>query len=198
MDKEWKNLLKTKLKTYDPRLANAVYKAKLDDIRADYACDNFKELSAKGFAAYDGFNGEENNNLKNGYIKLIQHLNSNIPKKAVKLSESVEKIDWSLVKLKNSTGLITVKTNKDSYQAKRVVTTVSLGVLKSSYKQMFTPSLPANKTDAINRLGFGTVNKIFFIFNNSIFTGNKGGLQFLWANNTKFVLDADKKCNLKV
>jgi hypothetical protein len=48
IDSKWKNLLKTTLKSYDQRLCAAVYKAKLDDIRADYACENFYEMSAFG------------------------------------------------------------------------------------------------------------------------------------------------------
>lgn len=184
-------MLKTKLKTYDPRLCNAVYKAKLDDMRADYACNDFYELSAYGFADYDGFGGEENNNLKNGYIKLIQYLSTNLPKKSLKLNEKVSNIDWS-------SDLVKIKTSKNNYDAKRVVTTVSLGVLKAQHKQMFTPALPADKTSAIKRLGFGVVNKIFFIFDKPVFSGKQAGLQFLWDSNTKFVLDSDKNCNLNV
>jgi len=42
--------------------------------------------------------------------------------------------------------------------ADAVVVTVSLGVLKSSMIQ-FDPELPAEKTTAISRLGFGLLNK---------------------------------------
>lgn len=44
-------------------------------------------------------------------------------------------------------------------RADAVVVTSSLGVLKSSMMQ-FDPELPAEKTAAISRLGFGLLNKV--------------------------------------
>ena len=170
-------------------------------MRSDYACDNFYELSAKGYVNYDEFNGEEFNNLKNGYIKLIQYLSSKLPSNDIKMNEKVSNIDWTQAQT-NTNGLITVKTSSSNgaltnYQAKRVVTTVSLGVLKSSHKTMFTPSLPSDKVNVINNLGFGTVNKIFYIFDKPVFSGSQAGLQFLWTNQS-FTLNAEQKCNLNV
>ncbi|KAJ0964525.1 hypothetical protein J5N97_025663 [Dioscorea zingiberensis] len=42
-----------------------------------------------------------------------------------------------------------------------VVVTVSLGVLKAKGGMEFNPSLPSFKREAIGRLGFGVVNKLF-------------------------------------
>jgi len=49
----------------------------------------------------------------------------------------------------------------ESIQADAVVLTVPLGVLKSG-RITFEPELPAQKTDAISRLGFGLLNKVLF------------------------------------
>jgi hypothetical protein len=150
----------------------------------------FLFCSLKGFADYDGFNGEENVNLKNGYIKLVKYLSSNISKNAIKLNESVLNIDWS------SASVINVKTSVGTYKTKKIVNTVSLGVLKANHKTMYTPALPSEKISVINKLGFGTVNKIFFVFENPVFDGNQAGIQFLWTNDTNFKLKSDKTCNL--
>ena len=51
--------------------------------------------------------------------------------------------------------------NGEKIHADAVVVTVSLGVLKSG-KILFEPELPAQKKEAISRLGFGLLNKVPF------------------------------------
>jgi vacuolar protein sorting-associated protein 33A len=63
--------------------------------------------------------------------------------------------------------------NGESIHADAVVVTVSLGVLKSG-NIVFEPELPAQKTDAITRLGFGLLNKVRF--NNIILTAGCAGV----------------------
>lgn len=46
-------------------------------------------------------------------------------------------------------------------EADYVVVTVPLGVLKASAEALFSPSLPAERLDAIRDLGNGAINKIF-------------------------------------
>lgn len=165
-------------------------------MRSDYACTSFYELSAVGYDNYADFGGEEFNNLKNGYIKLIEYLSSKSPNKFA-LNELVTRIDWSGAVSRIST--INSKTKmKSTYEAKYVISTVSLGVLKANYKTLFYPSLPSAKISAINRVGFGTVNKFFIVYDNSLFEDGEVGLRLLWNSNIKFSLSMDKRCNLKV
>ena len=61
-------------------------------------------------------------------------------------------------------------TNGDQYSADHVITTVSLGVLKSkSNTPFFTPPLPTDKQEAIACLGYGTVDKVFLQFPEPLF-----------------------------
>ena len=69
--------------------------------------------------------------------------------------------------------------------ADHVIVTVSLGVLKAGNIQ-FRPSLPARKTDAIRKIGMGTLDKIFLQLNPAQsatlqnFVGKPSQIGFLW------------------
>jgi hypothetical protein len=47
-----------------------------------------------------------------------------------------------------------------TYQTKYVVCTQSIGCLKRTMHEMFVPPLPYAKQMSIERLGFGTINKV--------------------------------------
>jgi spermine oxidase len=50
------------------------------------------------------------------------------------------------------------------YTADHVIFTGSLGVLKATHRQLFTPELPTKKQEAIENIGFGSVTKLAFEF----------------------------------
>lgn len=77
---------------------------------------------------------------------------------AVKQIRYAEGSDQRMVDGESAT--ITVECNNgEMIRADTVVVTVSLGVLKSGQVN-FEPALPAQKTEAISRLGFGLLNKV--------------------------------------
>ncbi len=57
------------------------------------------------------------------------------------------------------------------YTATKVIVTVSLGVLQAN-KIKFTPSLASSKTDAINRLGMGVMDKLWLEFPSAFWTND--------------------------
>ncbi|KAM1155668.1 hypothetical protein ACFX13_027128 [Malus domestica] len=118
---------------------------------------------------YRMFPGEEITIAK-GYLSIVQSLASVLPPGLIQLGKKVTEIQWQPenhthsgyesdtrpVKLHFSDGSVLL--------ADHVIITVSLGVLKASIRQdsgMFNPPLPRFKTEAISRLGFGVVNKLF-------------------------------------
>ncbi|CAG9826187.1 unnamed protein product [Diabrotica balteata] len=67
-----------------------------------------------------------------------------------------------------------------SYKAQHVVFTPSLGVLKSDAKSLFDPQLPAEKLEAIEKIGFGAVMKVFVKYDRK-WWGNLNGMNFIWT-----------------
>jgi monoamine oxidase len=78
----------------------------------------------------------------------------------VKLNSMVTKINW---KPDGREGVVVQTANGDTYHAKRVVMTTSIGVLKSGNIE-FQPPMPAAHADSLSHINMGNFNKIFLMF----------------------------------
>ncbi|KAE9608121.1 hypothetical protein Lal_00003468 [Lupinus albus] len=134
---------------------------------------------------YRMFPGEEITIAK-GYLSIIESLASVLPQGVVQLGRKVTKIEWQPQKdddvydvemkvLVNGCSSRPVKLHfcdGSVMHADHVIITVSLGVLKAAIDNdsgmFFCPSLPPSKAEAISRLGFGVVNKLFMQLSPSI------------------------------
>lgn len=104
----------------------------------------------------------------------------------IKFGKEVTKIDWSEDLDKN---VIMQCTDGSSFEAKHVIFTASLGVLKANHQTMFSPYLPPIKTNAIEAIQFGTVNKIMLEFKKPFWPANwSGWFKFLCQKNCLIVL----------
>ncbi|KAF5269352.1 hypothetical protein FQA39_LY08744 [Lamprigera yunnana] len=72
--------------------------------------------------------------------------------------------------------------NGQHFYSDHLICTVPLGVLKHNAKQLFEPPLPDYKIDAINRLLFGTVNKILLEYDRPFLNPNITEVLLLWDN----------------
>lgn len=106
-----------------------------------------KELSVHWFDSGDAYSGSESLFL-DGYRVLVEHLSKGLD---IKLGQIVSAIDSS------GDGVV-VKSGGQTYHAEQVIVTVPLGVLKSGAIE-FYPELPAEKSEAIEGLGVGVLNK---------------------------------------
>ncbi|KAF3615592.1 putative peptidyl-prolyl cis-trans isomerase FKBP53-like [Capsicum annuum] len=109
--------------------------------------------------------------IDKGFSTVIESLASFLPDGLIQLGRKVTKIEWQSddcdLKLENGDDTQPVKLHlRDGLVmfADHVIVTVSLGVLKQGIRDdaaMFSPPLPSFKTQAISRLGFGVVDKLF-------------------------------------
>ncbi|KAK7281210.1 hypothetical protein RIF29_08987 [Crotalaria pallida] len=140
------------------------------------ACD-LMSLDYATESEYKVFPGEEITIAK-GYLSIIESLASVLPQGTVQLGKKVTKIEWQPQKgdsdderniMENGCCSRPVKLHfydGSVMYADHVIVTVSLGVLKAAISDddsgmFFSPPLPPSKAEAISRLGFGVVNKLF-------------------------------------
>lgn len=110
----------------------------------------------------DDFDGDQVF-LQDGYAAIIDEVAKDLIRhKLIELDAGVQQIDWSEDPVK-------VKTRRGTYTANEVICSLPLGILQhylrsSSSQSLFQPPLPAAKQDAIQSLGFGTLDKIMLIY----------------------------------
>jgi polyamine oxidase len=117
----------------------------------EYAADA-DELSLRWFSSESQLKGPDVL-FPGGYTQLSQYLAKGLD---IKQGTEVNRISYggADVRIETSTGTVT---------ADRVIVTVPLGVLKAD-KIAFDPPLDDAKRDAIERLGFGLLNKVVLTF----------------------------------
>ncbi|KAL2938518.1 putative polyamine oxidase 5 [Bienertia sinuspersici] len=140
--------------------AERVHTGAADLFNLDYAAES----------EYRMFPGDEIT-IPQGYTTIIDALASILPVDMIQLGRKVIKIEWSkseYCESHTSGRPVTLHFSDGSImQADHVIVTVSLGVLKAGVLNhesgggLFSPSLPPLKKDAILRLGYGVINKLF-------------------------------------
>lgn len=137
---------------------------------------------------YVMFPGEEMTIAK-GYTSIIESIASALPANSVQLGKKVIKIEWkpdNYGSLEKESGhdlkpVALLFSDGSVMSTDHVIVTVSLGVLKAGTKEnsgMFDPPLPSFKREAISRLGYGVVNKLFLELSPQCDLGNKNSGRF--------------------
>jgi N1-acetylpolyamine oxidase len=99
--------------------------------------------------------------LQDGFAAVVEELADPLMKAdAIALEMIVTRIDWT-------SNPIVVETTQGNFAAKEVVCTFPLGVLKDNKDALFMPGLPFDKQEAIESLGFGTLDKMFAIYSHA-------------------------------
>ncbi|XP_059120838.1 peroxisomal N(1)-acetyl-spermine/spermidine oxidase isoform X1 [Peromyscus eremicus] len=125
--------------------------------------------------------------LAGGYQGLTNHILASLPKDSMVFDKPVKTIHWNgsfqeaafpgetfpvLVECEDGTRL----------PAHHVIVTVPLGFLKEHQDTFFEPPLPAQKAEAIKKLGFGTNNKIFLEFEEPFWEPDCQFIQVVWED----------------
>uniref|UniRef100_A0A1I7TPA6 Amino_oxidase domain-containing protein n=1 Tax=Caenorhabditis tropicalis TaxID=1561998 RepID=A0A1I7TPA6_9PELO len=113
------------------------------------------DLCLRNFDTWDSGVDSEATLNEYGFKTILDDLISKVPKTKIKMSSKVVNIDYSGNKVK------ILLSNGQSFLFDSVIVTSSLGYLKKNKNSMFTPSLPAQKSAAIDRFGFGNNMKVF-------------------------------------
>lgn len=151
-------------------------------IEHEYGAD-IDDLSPCAFREGDQFGGGDAI-LPGGYIKLLETLIGGY-------DIVFERVVDSIVIENNA---VNVKAGAVRYFGDAALLTVPLGVLKSGAID-FTPPLDSTRQGAINRLGFGLLNKLYLRFDRVFwdidadiigYTGQKRGYFSEWLNIAKF------------
>lgn len=103
-----------------------------------------------------------------GFDSIINYLASGI---RVELSQVVKAIHWGSPTIK-------VVTQTTEFTADKVVVTLPLGVLQNNAVS-FIPALPTNKSNAINKLGMGVLNKCYLRFPYAFWPSSADWLEYI-------------------
>ncbi len=202
LNQKFDNLMKTPAyKNADKKLAAAIFRGKQNDEIVDYGVGSFYDLSAVGLINFQDLVGEEFTILKTGYFKLVNYFSSQIDSSSILLNKKVTNIDYT----NGGADSVTVKTVDTktnavmNHTADYVISTIPLGYLKENYQALFTPSLPTTHSNSIKNLGFGTMNKIFFIFGQDVFKKGEQGMEIFWRDDQSINLPiSNVKCGISV
>ncbi|XP_055611005.1 spermine oxidase-like [Uranotaenia lowii] len=129
------------------------------------AIDSWSEVSASGDADYEECKGKLRMSWKGrGSSQILDLLVNSTNADADFLNEKII-LNKQVTQIKYDQYPVRVECEDGSIlEANHVLLTVSLGVLKHTYEEIFDPILPSWKIDAIEGLHFGLVNKAFLEF----------------------------------
>ncbi|GJQ11364.1 hypothetical protein GpartN1_g3155.t1 [Galdieria partita] len=125
------------------------------------ACSSLSELSLEHLHEYCELPGE-NVEVLCGFSKIVESLLAGFPSECLLFGREVTRIRWGGSDRNNRVAVEC--SNGEVFTAEYLIWTGSLGVLQERESDLFDPSLPRQKKDAIHRLALGTVDKVFVEF----------------------------------
>ncbi|XP_026748758.2 peroxisomal N(1)-acetyl-spermine/spermidine oxidase [Galleria mellonella] len=126
--------------------------------------------------------GEESEDSDQTVIEDISKV-SNTGDKIVNTGEGTSITDDHKPKKKHNYVEV-VSENGQSYYGNHVICTIPLGVLKENASNLFEPSLPQYKIESIEKLLFGTVDKIFLEYERPFLNPDITEIMLLWESPT--------------
>jgi monoamine oxidase len=115
-----------------------------------------EELSAKNFQSDERFPGKDVLFL-GGYDAIVNHVKTELN---ILYSKVVNRIEYA------ESGVKVTTADGSNYEAKYVIVTVPLGVLKRN-TITFAPALDTARVELINRMKMGYINKVFLVWDNA-------------------------------
>lgn len=136
----------------------------------------------------------EDLNIEGKMFQLPEVLLADFPKERLLLNRPVMKIIWDSSFTGDDGRVYPVSVeceNGEKFLCDHVVVTFSLGCLKAAPSTMFDPHLPEDKKEAIEKLGFGCINKIFLQYEEAFWDSKAESISLLWEEETPASLSTD-------
>ncbi|XP_064418648.1 peroxisomal N(1)-acetyl-spermine/spermidine oxidase isoform X2 [Latimeria chalumnae] len=127
-----------------------------------------------------------------GYEGLTDALMKSFPKGTVSYNRPVKCIHWmgsykGASFAKRTFPVLVECENRETVPADHVIVTVPLGFLKQHYQSLFQPQLPFSKAHSIQKMGFGTNNKIFLEFEEPFWEPDCQLIELVWEGESPLV-----------
>ena len=142
-------------------------------------CNDLQDVSLSEFGCYEELPGVHYT-IPPGFQSVLDILCKKVPENNILLNHAVKCIHWGNNSSNNESNLYVECENGKTIYADHVIVTVSLGVLKATCDKMFEPSLPQKKTESIDKLGFGIVDKVALYFDEPIVDSDVFRIELLW------------------
>lgn len=133
--------------------------------------------------------------IPGGFIKVVELLAQDIPSRVLRLGKPVRRLHWnySCPEAEDNAdhnrdqrlGPAPVRVECEDGEwlpADHVIVTASLGVLKKAHETLFSPGLPQDKAQAVQKLGISTTDKIFLEFAEPFWSPECNSIQFVWED----------------
>ncbi|XP_049455890.1 peroxisomal N(1)-acetyl-spermine/spermidine oxidase-like [Epinephelus fuscoguttatus] len=138
------------------------------------------EVGLDAFGLYKTFPGMDCT-LLGGFEGLIKNLMSELPSGLVTYNQPVHCVHWNNTEKRESPVMIECD-DGEKVAADHAIVTVPLGYLKKHHSDLFHPPLPLHKLHSIQRLGFGTSNKIFLEFDSPWWDADCEVIYLVWED----------------
>ncbi len=144
--------------------------------------ENGIEIEQVSSITAGSFDSDNDDFLEEGIGSFVAAFGKDVP---VRLNSIVERISY------DEKGVMVTLKNNERFYARRVLLTVSTGVLAAG-KIIFNPPLPPWKTEVIKKLPMGLLNKVVMQFKKDIFQDTPKNSWVLWDgpgdDNVAFVI----------
>ncbi|XP_043912878.1 peroxisomal N(1)-acetyl-spermine/spermidine oxidase-like isoform X2 [Protopterus annectens] len=191
--KKWRNVDKEKTK-----LNHAVLNTLLKLECCICGAHSMDHVGLASFGEYESLPGLDCT-FPRGYHSLIKSMMKPLPKDIFSFGKAVHCIHWQGSFQGNSSSgrifpVLVEFQNGGKLQADHVIVTVPLGYLKHHYRTFFHPPLPSAKVESIQKISFGTNNKIFLEFEKPFWEPDCYYIELIWEDESPF---ADVKLDLQ-
>lgn len=192
----------------DRKLRQLIFDCLLKRETCITGCHSMHEIDLLELGSYTELQGG-NIVLPGGYSTILGPVSKHIPKDNILLNTPVSFIKWAdkpieeydedtgdesdhsgktvICENESSLHMLPVEVTCEDGQrfvADHVICTIPLGVLKESADTMFSPKLPLYKHEAIERLLYGTVDKIFLEYDRPFLNPNISEVMLLWDDDS--------------